>query len=111
MSESQFITLTEDNFEREVLKSEQPVLVDFWADWCAPCHRIAPAIEELAHEFDGSATIAKLNVDEEPELARRYGIRSIPSLLFFRSGEAVDRIAGVQPKRVLSEKLTELVAP
>jgi len=110
MSESRFITLTEDNFEREVLKSEQPVLVDFWADWCAPCHRIAPAIEELAHEFDGSATIAKLNVDEEPELARRYGIRSIPSLLLFRSGEVVDRIAGVRPKRVLSEKLAELVA-
>ncbi len=110
MSKSPFIILTEDNFEREVLKSEQPVLVDFWADWCAPCHQIAPAIEELAHEFDGSATIAKLNVDEEPELARRYGIRSIPSLLFFRSGEAVDQITGVQPKRVLSEKLTELVA-
>ncbi len=110
MSKSPFIILTKDNFEREVLKSEQPVLVDFWADWCAPCHQIAPAIEELAHEFDGSATIAKLNVDEEPELARRYGIRSIPSLLFFRSGEAVDRIAGVQPKRVLSEKLAELVA-
>ncbi len=110
MSKSPFIILTEDNFEREVLKSVQPVLVDFWADWCAPCHQIAPAIEELAHEFDGSATIAKLNVDEQPELARRYGIRSIPSLLFFRSGEAVDRIAGVQPKRVLSEKLAELVA-
>ncbi len=109
MSKS-LITLTENNFEREVLKSEQPVLVDFWADWCAPCHRIAPAIEELAHEFDGSARIAKLNVDEEPELARRYGIRSIPSLVFFRSGEAVDRIYGVQPKRVLSEKLAELVA-
>ncbi len=110
MTESPFIILTEENFEREVLKSKQPVLVDFWADWCAPCHRIAPVIEELAHEFDGTATIAKLNVDEEPELARRYGIRSIPSLLFFRSGEAVDRIAGIQPKRVLSEKLAELVA-
>ncbi len=110
MSKSRYVNLTEDNFEREVLKSDQPVLVDFWADWCAPCHRIAPMIEELAHEFDGTATIAKLNVDEEPELARRYGIRSIPSLLFFRSGEAVDRIAGVQPKRVLSEKLVELVA-
>ncbi len=110
MSKSRYVNLTEDNFEREVLKSDQPVLVDFWADWCAPCHRIAPDIEELAHEFDGTATIAKLNVDEEPELARRYGIRSIPSLLFFRSGEAVDRIAGVQPKRVLSEKLAELVA-
>ncbi len=110
MTESPFIILTEDNFEREVLKSEQPVLVDFWADWCAPCHRIAPVIEELAHEFDGTATIAKLNVDEEPELARRYGIRSIPSLPFFRSGQAVDRLAGVQPKRVLSEKLAELVA-
>ncbi len=110
MSKSPFIILTEENFEREVLKSEQPVLVDFWADWCALCHQIAPAIEELAHEFDGSATIAKLNVDEEPELARRYGIRSIPSLLFFRSGEVVDRIAGVQPKRVLSEKLAELVS-
>ncbi len=110
MSKSRYVNLTEDNFEHEVLKSDQPVLVDFWADWCAPCHRIAPVIEELAHEFDGTATIAKLNVDEEPELARRYGIRSIPSLLFFRSGEAVDRIAGVQPKRVLSEKLAELVA-
>ncbi len=110
MSKSPYIILTEDNFEREVLKSEQPVLVDFWADWCAPCHQIAPAIEELAHEFDGSATIAKLNIDEEPELARRYGIRSIPSLLFFRSGGAVDRIAGIQPKRVLSDKLAELVA-
>ncbi len=110
MSKSRYVNLTEDNFEREVLKSDQPVLVDFWADWCAPCHRIAPVIEELAYEFDGTATIGKLNVDEEPELARRYGIRSIPSLLFFRSGEAVDRIAGVQPKRVLSEKLAELVA-
>ncbi len=110
MTESPFIILTEDNFEREVLKSEQPVLVDFWADWCAPCHRIAPVIEELAQEFDGTATIGKLNIDKEPELARRYGVRSIPSLLFFRSGEAVDRIAGVQPKRVLSEKLAELVA-
>ncbi|MEE8146109.1 MAG: thioredoxin [Longimicrobiales bacterium] len=110
MSKSRYVNLTEDNFEHEVLKSDQPVLVDFWADWCAPCHRIAPVIEELAHEFDGTATIAKLNVDEEPELARRYGIRSIPSLLFFRSGEAVDRLAGVQPKRVLSEKLAELVA-
>ncbi len=110
MSKSRYVNLTEDNFESEVLKSDQPVLVDFWADWCAPCHRIAPVIEELAHEFDGTATIAKLNVDEEPELARRYGIRSIPSLLFFRSGQAVDRIAGVQPKRVISEKLAELVA-
>ena len=110
MRESSYVTLTEDNFEREVLRSEQPVLVDFWADWCAPCHQMAPMIEELAHEFDGTATVAKLNVDEEPELARRYSIRSIPSLLFFRSGEAVDRIAGVQPKRVLSEKLAELVA-
>ncbi len=110
MSKSRYVNLTEDNFESEVLKSDQPVLVDFWADWCAPCHRIAPMIEELAREFDGTATIAKLNVDEEPELARRYAIRSIPSLLFFRSGEAVDRIAGVQPKRVLSEKLAELVA-
>ncbi len=110
MSESRYVILTKDNFESEVLKSDLPVLVDFWADWCAPCHRIAPVIEELAHEFDGTATIAKLNVDEEPELARRYGIRSIPSLLFFRSGQAVDQIAGVQPKRVISEKLAELVA-
>ena len=110
MRESSYVTLTEDNFEREVLRSEQPVLVDFWADWCAPCHQMAPMIEELALEFDGTATVAKLNVDEEPELARRYGIRSIPSLLFFRSGGAGDRIAGVQPKRVLSEKLAELVA-
>ncbi len=77
MSESRYVILTEDNFESEVLKSDQPVLVDFWADWCAPCHRIAPVIEELAQEFDGTATIGKLNIDKEPELARRYGVRSI----------------------------------
>jgi thioredoxin 1 len=103
------VHLAKSNFESEVLRAERPVLVDFWADWCAPCHRIAPILERLAREFDGRATVAKLNVDEEPDLAARYGVRSIPSLLFFRGGEVVDRAVGTQPAPVLSRKLAALV--
>ncbi len=96
---------TGQNFEKEVLQSEKPVLVDFWADWCAPCHQVAPTIAALAAEFEGRATVAKVNVDEEPELAARYGIRSIPSLLLFQRGEVADRLVGVQSKALLAERL------
>ena len=85
------ITVSEENFKQEVLESTQPVLVDFWADWCAPCHQIAPLIEELADQFEGQARIAKIDVDANPGLAQTYAIRSIPSLLFFRDGKAVDQ--------------------
>ncbi len=103
------VTLTEENFEREVLASEGPVLVDFWADWCAPCHRIAPVLEELACDFEGRATIGKVNVDEQAALAKRYGIRSIPALVFFHGGEVVDQSRGVRPKEALATWLDALV--
>ena len=107
--QSKTVTLTEENFEREVLASEGPVLVDFWADWCAPCHRIAPVLEELAGDFEGRATIGKVNVDEQTALAKRYGIRSIPALVFFHGGEVVDQSAGVRPKEALATWLDALV--
>ncbi len=102
------VTLDTDNFEREVLQSEQPVLVDFWADWCPPCKAIGPVIEEIATEFEGVARVGKVDVDQNKSLAERYAIGSIPSLLFFRNGEVVDRVQGVVPKSELTVKLTAL---
>ena len=102
------VTLDTDNFEREVLQSEQPVLVDFWADWCPPCKAIGPVIEEIATEFEGIARVGKVDVDANRSLAQRYAIGSIPSLLFFRDGEVVDRVQGVVPKSDLTVKLTAL---
>ncbi len=110
MTDIKPIRLTKNNFESDVLKAAGPVLVDFWADWCAPCHRIAPVLEELAGDFAGRATVAKLHVDDEPELAARYGVRSIPSLLFFRDGEVAERVTGVTPKKALAAKLQGLLA-
>ncbi len=98
-----------DSFESEILQSDLPVLVDFWAPWCGPCHMITPTIEKLADAYDGRAKVARLNVDDAPELAGRYGIRSIPALLFFNGGEVVDHLVGVQPEAVLVEKLNGLV--
>ena len=106
---SKYVTLNEENFDSEVLKNDQPVLVDFWAEWCGPCRAIAPTIEKLAGEFDGKATIAKVNVEEQPGLAERFSIRSIPSLLFFRDGEIVDQLTGVVPQAVLADKLESLL--
>ncbi len=102
------VTLDADNFEREVLQSEQLVLVDFWAEWCPPCKAIGPVIEEIATEFEGIARVGKVDVDENQILAQRYAIGSIPSLLFFRNGEVVDRVQGVVPKSELSVKLKAL---
>lgn len=103
-----YVTGTDDNFESEVLHSDQPVLVDFWATWCGPCRTIAPTIEELASEYEGRAKVVKLDVDNNPQTAMKYGIRSIPSLLFFKGGKPVDQMVGVVPKRVLAEKLDTL---
>lgn len=98
--------LTEENFEAEVLKSDVPVLVDFWAPWCGPCKVLGPVIEELAKEFDGKPVkIAKMNVDESPVTPGKYGVMSIPTLILFKGGEAVDQMVGVQPKEKLAEKL------
>ncbi len=100
--------VTDATFETEVLNSDQPVLVDFWATWCGPCRTIAPTIEELATDYDGKAKVVKLDVDNNPQTAMKYGIRSIPSLLFFKDGRPVDQMVGVVPKRVLAEKLDTL---
>lgn len=103
------IILTELNFEDEVLKSELPVLVDFWADWCGPCKMLAPTIEELATEYKGRAKIGKLNVDQHPAIAEKYGIRSIPTLIFFENGTIVDQAVGVQSKNNLVKMLSKKV--
>jgi len=103
-----YIELTNDNFEATT--SEGVALVDFWAPWCGPCRMIAPVIEELAEEFDGKAKICKVNTDEEQDIAVKFGIRSIPTLIFMKDGEIVDQIVGAQSKQVLADKLNSLLA-
>ncbi len=98
------IEITDANFE-EIMKSEQPILVDFWAEWCGPCKMIGPLVEELAGDYEGKAVIGKVDVDANPGVAQQFGIRSIPTLLFFKGGEIVDRQVGAVPKAVLAQKL------
>ncbi|MBU1992604.1 MAG: thioredoxin [Patescibacteria group bacterium] len=99
---------TDDNFDAEVLKSKTPVLVDFYADWCGPCQMLTPVIDELADEYEGKVKIGKLDVDESPETAGKYGVMSIPALIFFKNGEEVSRGMGFKPKDVLKEELDRL---
>jgi thioredoxin 1 len=107
---SETIHVSEKTFEERVLASKHPVVIDFWADWCAPCHRVAPVLDEIAERYEGRAVVAKVNVDEEPELARRHGIRSIPTFLFVRGGEVVDRAAGVLTRQRLDARLEALLS-
>ncbi|MBW3597963.1 MAG: thioredoxin [Planctomycetes bacterium] len=99
---------TDANFESEVLQSSQPVLVDFWAPWCAPCRQLTPVVEQLAQENAGSVKIGKVNVDDNQGVAGKYGIMGIPALLFFKNGEVVQKLSGAQPKHKLQEVLDEL---
>ena len=97
MSEN-VLTATDAGFETEVLKSDQPVLVDFWADWCTPCHMVSPIVEEIGRDKAGVMKVAKLNVDDNPETARRFGVMSIPTLILFKDGEEKARVIGARPK-------------
>lgn len=104
------LTFTDDSFENDVLNSDKPVLVDFWAEWCGPCRMVGPVVDELAGEFEGQAKIGKVDVDNNPEISSKYGIRSIPSLLIFKNGEVVDQIIGAVPKAQLKKQLEAQVA-
>jgi thioredoxin 1 len=103
-------TVTDQSFSTDVLGAEGPVLVDFWAEWCGPCRIIAPALEEIASELGEKVTIAKLNIDENPELAAQFGVRSIPTLMIFKSGEVADMKVGAAPKTALSHWINGAVA-
>ena len=99
------VEFTDANFEEQVLKSDKPVLVDFWAEWCGPCRMVGPVVEELSNDYSGKAVVGKVNVDQNPGVAAKYGIRSIPTILFFKNGEVVDKSVGAVPKAALADKL------
>ena len=107
MASEKVITITKDNFNDEVLDSDIPVLVDFWASWCGPCRMVAPVMDELAEEFDGKVKIGKINVDEQRELAEKYRVMSIPTIFLFKNGEVVDKTVGAKPKDEFAAMLNE----
>ena len=109
MSSPQTVTVTDENFEVEVMQSSVPVLVDFWATWCPPCRMLSPVVDEIATERVGVAKVAKVNVEENQELARRFKVQSIPLLLFFKGGELKEQIVGSANKKTLASKLDALI--
>lgn len=103
------LDLTKDNFDKEVLQSDKPVLVDFWAAWCGPCRMVAPIIEQVAEEFQGKVKVAKINVDEQSELAQQYRIMSIPTLIVFKDGKIAESVVGAKSKNDLSNMLNKYI--
>ena len=103
------VEVTKDSFEQEVLKSETPVLVDFWAPWCGPCRMLAPTVEELATDYAGKLKVVKVNTDDSANLAAEFGIRGIPTLIVFKDGKEVQRVVGVQPKKALVSMVDEAI--
>jgi thioredoxin 1 len=103
------IAVTDATFEQEVVNSDKPVIVDFWAVWCGPCKMIAPIMEEFASEYDGKVKIAKVDVDNNPNVAVKFGIRSIPTVLFFKDGKIVEQVIGAYPKSHFQERLEKLI--
>jgi thioredoxin 1 len=107
MAGADVVTIGDADFKKQVLESEQPVLVDFWATWCAPCRAIAPAVDELATQYKGKVKVAKVNIDENQDTPQQYGIRSIPTLLVFKGGKVVEQIVGAVPKSKLEAAITK----
>lgn len=103
------IEVNEADFQSEVLTSDVPVLVDFWAEWCGPCKMVAPVVEKLASDYDGQVKVAKVDVDTNPGLSGKYGVRSIPTLLIFQNGDPVEQIVGAVPEKVLKDKLNSVL--
>jgi thioredoxin 1 len=108
-NEMKTITITDDNFEQEVIKSDKPVLIDFWATWCGPCKMIAPIVEELVDEYEGKAKIGKLDVDNNQQTAIKFGVRSIPTILIFKDGKLKDTIIGAVPKGQIVQRLNSAI--
>jgi thioredoxin 1 len=104
------LEITDNNFEETVMKSDKAVLIDFWAEWCGPCRMVGPLVEELATEYDGKAIVGKVNVDENPNIAAKFGIRNIPTLLYIKNGEVVDKQVGATSKEALAQKLDGVMA-